>query len=111
MAKTNPIGVRFREDILEKLKKDHGIDTPQKALIFLEQFYVTHHKLAIDVKSPLRQDEKVIVNDLTQQPAKSNFTIDTLPKSLDDIKKLCPSELTGFDRSTWIGNERQKYGI
>lgn len=33
------------------------------------------------------------------------------PLSLDELKKLCPPELTGFDRSHWISTERQKYGI
>jgi len=54
MNKTNPIGVRFRLDILEKLKTDHKIDSPQKALVFLERFYVANHQLLKDVTTPLR---------------------------------------------------------
>lgn len=42
MAKTKPIGVRFREDILESLKNDKLADTPQGALVFLETFYLDH---------------------------------------------------------------------
>ena len=34
-----------------------------------------------------------------------------IPRTLDELKALCPPELTGFDRSMWIANERQKYGI
>lgn len=45
------------------------------------------------------------------EEAKTNFSIDTTPKTLDELKSLCPAELTGFDRSAWIANERQKYGI
>ena len=45
-----------------------------------------------------------------EQPA-TNYSINTLPKTLDDIKLLCPKELSGFDRSQWIAAERQKYGI
>lgn len=33
------------------------------------------------------------------------------PKTLDELKKLCPKELTGLDRSAWISLQRQKYGI
>ena len=33
------------------------------------------------------------------------------PKTLDQLKALCPSELKGFDRSEWIGKKRQEYGI
>jgi len=42
---------------------------------------------------------------------KSNFAIDTRPKTLDQLKALCPPELKGFDRSEWIGKKRQEYGI
>jgi hypothetical protein len=33
------------------------------------------------------------------------------PRTLDELKALCPPELTGFDKSNWISIERQKYGI
>lgn len=56
MNKTNPIGVRFRADLLEKLKLDHGIESPQKALVFYERFFVNHCELAKDMKSPLRKE-------------------------------------------------------
>lgn len=39
MAKTNPIGVRFDQDLLEKLKKEYGIISPQKALNFLSIYF------------------------------------------------------------------------
>jgi hypothetical protein len=47
---------------------------------------------------------------LQEQP-KTNNSTDTRPKTLDELKKLCPAELEGFDRSKWIATERQKYGI
>lgn len=56
MAKTNPIGVRFRQDILDKLKVDHGVDSPQKALVFLERFFVAHHNLGKDATQILRDN-------------------------------------------------------
>lgn len=67
MKKTNPIGVRFRQDVLEKLKVDHKVDTPQKALVFLEQFYVSHHSLAKEVTGPLRDEKKVLVQKVAGQ--------------------------------------------
>jgi len=33
------------------------------------------------------------------------------PKTLDQLKELCPKELTGFDRSEWVRINRVKYGI
>lgn len=39
MAFTKQIGVRFETEVLDELKSLHGIDSPQKALRFLEQFW------------------------------------------------------------------------
>src|SRR5574342_202865 len=58
MAKTNPIGVRFDQEKLDYLKKEHSVESPQKALVFYERFFGQHHKLAKDVKSPLREEKK-----------------------------------------------------
>lgn len=33
------------------------------------------------------------------------------PRNLEELKLLCPADLTGLDRSQWISKERQKYGI
>lgn len=44
------------------------------------------------------------------RPEILNTTSD-IPKTLDELKALCPAELTGLDRSEWIRTERQKYGI
>jgi len=57
MAKTNPIGVRFRVDVLEYVKTEHGIDSPQKALVFYERFFVQHQVLAKDIKQVLRVEK------------------------------------------------------
>lgn len=130
MNKTNPIGVRFRADLLEKLKNDHGIESPQKALVFYERFFVTHSGYVRDVKAPLRDDldltpaakkevKNIKIKDLPktegvlkpQEQPKTNFSINAKPKTLDELKTLCPANLTGLDRSEWIRTERQKYGI
>lgn len=46
MAKTNPIGVRFDEDMLRVFKEDGIADSPQKSLNFLSAFYLRnkHHE-------------------------------------------------------------------
>lgn len=109
MAKTNPIGVRFKQENLDYLKKEHGVDSPQKALVFYERFFMQHHKLA---KDSLR-DEKVFPKPDAQIKAEGaeKAAKADLKMSLGQLKGLCPKELTGFDRSQWIANERQKYGI
>lgn len=57
MAKTKPIGVRFREDILDSLKTKFSVGSPQKALVFLESFYVQHHKLAENIIDVLKKEK------------------------------------------------------
>lgn len=63
-----------------------------------------------------------VINDLTKSTnlvelkkptgsEKSNFTVNTNPKTLDELKAMCPPELTGFESSNWIGTERQKYNL
>lgn len=42
---------------------------------------------------------------------KSNVVIDTRPKNLDQLKLMCPEELSGFDRSEWIRENRLKFKI
>lgn len=126
MNKTNPIGVRFRQDLLDKLKSEHGIDSPQKALVFYERFYAQHHLLAKDVKNPLRnisaadqKDNQGLAKPPKPKTPEAIFNGDSTtvtlkgsnPKNLDELKALCPAELTGLDRSEWIRTERQKYGI
>lgn len=66
-----------------------------------------------------KEEKRPIVTDLTkptnvlqpQEQPKANYSINTKPKTLDELKALCPKELTGIDRSMWISTERQKYGI
>lgn len=73
-----------------------------------------------EIKKKVPKEEKrPIVTDLTkptvdlkpQEQPKTNYSINTKPKTLDELKSLCPKELTGIDRSMWISTERQKYGI
>ncbi len=73
-----------------------------------------------DKDLPVSQAPKVKVKDLTKpnvevkpkvQP-KSNYSVDTRkPKTLAELKALCPAHLKGFEKSEWISTERVKYGI
>tara|TARA_R110000868_G_scaffold90367_1_gene250994 strand:+ start:354 stop:668 length:315 start_codon:yes stop_codon:yes gene_type:complete len=42
---------------------------------------------------------------------KKEFDKVATPKTLDQLKAICPKELTGFEKSTWISVNRLKYGI
>lgn len=77
---------------------------------------IVDEAIAILESNPAPQ--KTTIKDLTKvetaeikPPATTNTTIDTLPKTLEEIKTLCPKELTGLERGKWIGQERLKYGI
>ena len=111
MNKTKPIGVRFRPDLLEKLKNEYGIDSPQKALVFYERFFAAHSNLAKEVKPPLRDKEAHEAALKAQKTQKGIASNTYKPRSLDELKSLCPAELTGLDRSEWIRTKRMEYGI
>lgn len=51
MAKTNPIGVRFDKDLLEKLISDEIITSPQKALNLFEKTYTEQLEKLLDDNS------------------------------------------------------------
>ena len=103
------------------LKGSRGF--PKKWLPILRLYVETKQYLlsgAIPhISSSKREVVEQVVKDFTkptnqikpQEQPKSNFTIDTRPKTLDQLKALCPPELKGFDRSEWIGKKRQEYGI
>lgn len=59
---------------------------------------------------------RIIIEDLVSEKFKDKkyplaesecFT----PKTLQELKTLCPQELTGLERSQWIANKRQEYGL
>lgn len=37
--------------------------------------------------------------------------VNTIPTTIEELKDLCPPELKGLDRSAWISEQRQKFGI
>lgn len=47
---------------------------------------------------------KTVIEDVAKPITRS-------PKNLDELKSLCPENLSGFDRSMWIAENRQKYGL
>lgn len=100
--KTNPIGVRFRTDILEKLKTEHNAETPQKALNFLERFFVSHHALAKDLKQPLRSNVESAPQKEILKPEKMDNS--ALLEQIKAIKaEKCPEHRskTQMGRKSW----------
>lgn len=93
-------------------------NTERKSFISLDEKVFTPSDREIKQKAT-KEKKRPLVTDLTksagvlnpQEPPKTNYSIDPAPKTLDELKKLCPAELTGFDKSNWVATERQKYGI
>ena len=79
MAKTNPIGVRFRTDILEDLKTKFKIDSPQKALVFMERFYVQYSG-KISILDVLREDTK------KKMAPEAEFMGESIPEGLAGLQ-------------------------
>jgi hypothetical protein len=79
MPKTNPIGVRFNQEVLDDLQTKKLASTPQQALVFLENFYrtytaVTPHKVGFEeLKKPEVKDLNTTRSptwDLREAPSK-----------------------------------------
>ena len=116
MAKTNPVGVRFREDVLEKLKADHGIDAPQKALIFLEAFYLEHSlskkeisqiekkrntRANIPTRNVLTEDEAIPINDAERQAIHNQI-------AAIEAEKIPAERNTALGRRAWVIERNQR---
>jgi len=93
MAKTKPIGVRFSDDFLQKLKEDGVADTYQKAVNFLEKLYLKNKELPpekdnnYDLKNidthqpnPPVSDAKKVTDLKMDEPKKINVTTSGDPK-------------------------------
>ena len=51
-------------------------------------------------KEPIKKVEK-----------EESGSVTVWPKTLSELKELCPPDLSGFDRSLWISNKRIEYGV
>lgn len=88
---------------------------------------VRNHSVGIQSKTTKQAKEKfermkkkppVTIQDLTKpsviEPKSSpqtNYSIDTHPKNLKELKALCPASLRGLDRSAWISENRKKFSV
>lgn len=64
-------------------------------------------------KSPNPEPEK---KEEKTEPANNNLQtsdvkVEVRPKNLEELKAMCPPELTGLDKSAWVATKRQEYGI
>ena len=107
-------GLEFYKEALLKPHSPHGVFLPED--------------FAIVKEAPVREGSKKKVKTARKNFPKSDDEIkaeshkkaakleekqlpDGSPRNLDELKKMCPKELSGFDRSEWVSTQRQKYGI
>lgn len=69
------------------------------------QMVIANKKLAGAVLSGIN------VSDIIEKPLDEIKAALHRPKNLEELKSMCPKELTGFERSEWIATERQRYGV
>lgn len=85
MNKTNPIGVRFRADLLEKLKFEFGVDSPQKALVFYERFFLSHGVLSDDAASSTQEEDSDEVIRPAIKPEREAVKSNKYQSSMDEM--------------------------
>jgi hypothetical protein len=108
--KNKPVPVRFDLKLLEVLKEEEKIDTPQQALNFLAHFWENNrpakdgvaytHPIAVSGK--VATDRKVAEGgkDATKKAGRSHEKEGSTPSH--------PSGLSGIDLSIWKAEQKEK---
>lgn len=111
--KNKPVPVRFDLKLLELLKEEEKLDTPQQALNFLAKFWENNRPATTDVpattkdvKAPARNPKPSDLNssDLNSSDPKSAPS----PKADKREPITHPSGLSGIDLSIWKAEQKEK---
>lgn len=86
-----------RSDKIQLVIKKEGLQKYQQVIDFLLDEYWRKHYTSgtaddISEAALIKKDKNI-------------------PKTLEALKRLCPMELSGLDRSSWISSERVKYNL
>ncbi len=95
--KNKPVPVRFDLKLLEVLKEEEKIDTPQQALNFLAKFWENNRPAKGDFASDLKEVKKTA-------PVKEK----EVRESKDNVAAAHPSGLSGIDLSIWKAEQKEK---
>lgn len=100
MAKTNPIGVRFNEELLNTLKESSIADSPQKALNLYERTYVESiNKKVIHNNIPENKEQILIKRNEKQKEKLSHFDLEEIQERI----KILEFELSHPAKNPLIG--------
>lgn len=90
--KNKPVSVRFDLKLLELLKEEEKIDTPQQALNFLSKFWENNRPATTDFANEF----------------KALKTIEPVAKLKKEEVVSHPSGLTGLDLLIWKAEQKEK---
>jgi hypothetical protein len=96
--KNKPVPVRFDLKLLEVLKEEEKIDTPQKALNFLSQFWENNR--------PAREGFGALSNAAFSSPPAPSQASPSKSKTKETPTH--PSGLSGIDLSIWKAEQKEK---
>jgi hypothetical protein len=93
--KNKPVPVRFDLKILELLKEEEKIETPQQALNFLSKFW---------------EDTRPATTDFAGEPKPAKTVAPVVKKEKTDKEDASshPSGLSGIDLLIWKAEQREK---
>jgi hypothetical protein len=95
--KNKPVPVRFDLKLLEVLKEEEKIDTPQQALNFLAKFWENNRPAKGDFAEDLKEVKK-------SAPAPKK----EVRENKDSAAAAHPSGLSGIDLSIWKAEQKEK---
>ena len=93
--KNKPVPVRFDLKLLEVLKEEEKIDTPQQALNFLAKFWENHR--------PARDGSTSEPKEVSSPPP--------VAKAKPSAATTHPSGLSGIDLSIWKAEQKEKNNL
>ena len=96
--KNKPVPVRFDLKLLEVLKEEEKIDTPQQALNFLSKFWENNRPAKGEFADDLNEVKK-------PAPIKKEKEV---KESKDSAPAAHPSGLSGIDLSIWKAEQKEK---
>jgi hypothetical protein len=104
--KNKPVPVRFDLKLLEVLKEEEKIDTPQQALNFLAHFWENNRPAkdgVADNSKEVTGDRNEVTGDRKEAAKKGS-----LPKVKEGGTIAHPSGLSGIDLSIWKAEQKEK---
>lgn len=100
--KNKPVPVRFDLKLLETLKEEEKIETPQQALNFLSNFW-ENNRPAKDGFAEELKDGKTVA-----PKAKTAAAKPAEPKKKEGDSTAHPSGLSGIDLAIWKAEQKNK---